>query len=414
MATNALGPMEPMTVSADAAGGHELVERAAELMKTAPRLHAALRPRTAEALADVVAEMNCYYSNLIENETTRPADIRRAMAKHFSADAKKRILQLKAAAHIRTGALMRKAVPNKETRIFDSVFIRELHKRFLQDLPEEARISEGDDGRRAVNVPGAWRGDNVAAGRHVPPDYEDVPRLMQRFTEAYGGVRGPLDRILDIGASHHRLVWIHPFLDGNGRVARLHSDAIFVREGLNDAGLWSLSRGLARTHDRYKRLLAEADEPRRGNLDGRGTLTHAGLLAFSAYFVDQAIDQISFMESVVRPRELAANIRAYLGWRRDRHGLHSGAVPAVMAVLDNDEMPRGAVAAATGLAESQGRTVLRALMADGLLRSDTPKGPVRLALPVHALPMVLPNLYPGGVIDRDEAPAPSGSAGRVL
>jgi hypothetical protein len=120
------------------------------------------------------------------------------------------------------------------------------------------------------------------------------------------------------------------------------------------------------------------------------------------------------MESIIHPAELAANMRAYLGWRRDRHGLHSGAIPAMMAVIDNDELPRGAVIAATGLAESQGRTILRALMADGLLHSDTPKGFVRLALPIHALPMILPNLYPGGVIDRDETSGLSGPAGPVL
>lgn len=392
--------MEPMGVSTGSE--RELVERAAELMKIAPRLHGSLRQKTAEALAEAVAEMNCFYSNLIENETIRPADIRKAMTQDFSTDDRKRLLQLKAVAHIRASAWMRKATLNRDIRIFDAPFVKELHRRFIGDLPEEARFVEAEDGRRIENVPGAWREGSVTAGRHIPPDASELPGLMARFSEAYSKMRGPIERILDVGASHHRLVWIHPFLDGNGRVARLHSDAILIREGLNDAGLWSLSRGLARNSDRYKLLLSEADEPRRGDLDGRGALTHSGLAAFASFVVEQAIDQVSYMESLVRPGELRENLRAYLGWKRERHGMHPGAVPAMMAVLDNDELPRGAVVHATGLADSQGRTVLRSLLDDGLLRSDTEKGPVRLSFPVHALPMVLPDLYPGGTIDREE------------
>ncbi|MGI4742086.1 MAG: Fic family protein [Janthinobacterium lividum] len=52
-----------------------------------------------------------------------------------------------------------------------------------------------------------------------------------------------LARIVAIGAAHHRLAWLHPFLDGNGRVMRLFSDAAFLAEGLDAGGLWSMSRG---------------------------------------------------------------------------------------------------------------------------------------------------------------------------
>jgi Fic family protein len=44
---------------------------------------------------------------------------------------------------------------------------------------------------------------------------------------------------------HHRLVWIHPFLDGNGRVARLMSHAQFLSL-LGTGGVWSMARVLSR------------------------------------------------------------------------------------------------------------------------------------------------------------------------
>jgi len=50
---------------------------------------------------------------------------------------------------------------------------------------------------------------------------------------------------LAAAAAHHRLLWIHPFLDGNGRVARLMSHAMLL-EALDTGAVWSVARGLAR------------------------------------------------------------------------------------------------------------------------------------------------------------------------
>jgi len=54
---------------------------------------------------------------------------------------------------------------------------------------------------------------------------------------------------------HHRLLWIHPFLDGNGRVARLMSHAILLNT-LDTGAVWSVARGLARNVQEYKRHLS--------------------------------------------------------------------------------------------------------------------------------------------------------------
>jgi len=85
-----------------------------------------------------------------------------------------------------------------------------------------------------------------------------------------------LRKIIGVAASHHRLLWIHPFIDGNGRVTRLLSHAL-LRELDVGSELWSVSRGLARRVAEYKSSLQAADEPRRGDLDGRGNLTLAVL-----------------------------------------------------------------------------------------------------------------------------------------
>ena len=61
-------------------------------------------------------------------------------------------------------------------------------------------------------------------------------------------------------AAHHRLLWIHPFLDGNGRVARLMSHAMLL-DTLESGGVWSIARGLARNVAAYKGHLAACDLP---------------------------------------------------------------------------------------------------------------------------------------------------------
>jgi len=67
---------------------------------------------------------------------------------------------------------------------------------------------------------------------------------LQRFEQIYGNL-GKTGSIIAIAiaiaiatsAAHHRLLWIHPFLDGNGRVTRLMSDAILL-ETLDTGAVW--------------------------------------------------------------------------------------------------------------------------------------------------------------------------------
>jgi Fic family protein len=98
---------------------------------------------------------------------------------------------------------------------------------------------------------------------------------MARFEEAYGSTRlSKVRRIVAVAAAHHRLLWIHPLYDGNGRVARLMSHALFVRQSIGGS-LWSASRGLARNVAQYKAMLMAADEPRRGDLMGAARFPNA-------------------------------------------------------------------------------------------------------------------------------------------
>ena len=84
-----------------------------------------------------------------------------------------------------------------------------------------------------------------------------------------------------IPAAHHRMNYIHPFPDGNGRVSRLMSHAMAHAAGIGAHGLWSVSRGLARglkSRKEYPQHMDHADMPRQGDLDGRGNLSQRALV----------------------------------------------------------------------------------------------------------------------------------------
>ena len=120
-----------------------------------------------------------------------------------------------------------------------------------------------------------------------------VPRFLEGFEKVCARL-SESESIL-AGAAHHRLVWIHPFLDGNGRVARLMSHAMLL-DTLDTGAFWPVARGLARNVERYKTLLADYDLTRRNDLDGRGNLSEEALAEFTRFFLTICIDQVDFME----------------------------------------------------------------------------------------------------------------------
>jgi Fic family protein len=208
---------------------------------------------------------------------------------------------------------------------------------------------------------------------------------MDRFVEVYAfeSHRGT-DRLLAAAASHHRLAWIHPFLDGNGRVARLFTDCYLICTGMDGYGLWTISRGFALLRESYVQNLADADAPRQGDVNGRGHLTQRGLDRFCRFFLEACMDQITFMGSLLDIDGMMDRLRGYIELRNQK--IIPGALPIkseayflLREAFLAGEFARGEAARITGLGERTARQVLRLLTDEGLLVSDTPKAPVRLA-----------------------------------
>lgn len=364
-----------------------------DLVACASALAGRMHPVMRVSVGNLVRSMNCYYSNLIEGHDTHPISIDRALAGDYSADRDQRDLQLEARAHIEVQRMIDQG--EAPSPVVSKDFITWVHREFCTRLPDDLLLVDNPDtGEKLRVVPGEYRQAYVRVGHHIPVDAAHLPAFLDRFEAGYGSRNlTRIQQIIAVAASHHRLLWIHPFLDGNGRVTRLFSHA-FLRELNIGSELWSVSRGLARTVDDYKRHLMEADEPRRGDLDGRGNLTNSGLETFCLYFLKTCVDQVTFMESLLEPAELLRRIEIWAEEETRAKRLPKGSWPLLREAVLAGEFPRGKAESITGYEERQARTVLKSLLDLGVLVSDGQRGPVRLGFPVGVVGRWLPRLYP--------------------
>jgi Fic family protein len=382
-----------------------LDDQALAFVREANALGGQLHPLTRHSVADLLRTINTYHSNLIEGHNTRPRDIERALEGQLSASPERRALQLEARAHVEVQRLVdQRLEADPDLRVTDLEFLLFLHREFYERTPVEWRkVRDADGARERIVVPGKLRDAAVDVGRHLPPPAAALPRFLERFSEAYdpGRLHG-LDAVVAIAASHHRLLWIHPFLDGNGRVARLFTDAYLRRAGLGAHGLWTASRGLARHRRRYFDALANADAERWNDYDGRGARSQAALTQFCDFFLEICLDQVQFMSGLLELDGLLARIQGYVS-RRATGGV-GPKLPLEAALLLGEvvlrgELARGEAARVAGTSERTARRVLGALIGEKLLVSASPKGPVRLGLPIHAVGFYFPQLFPEDVLE---------------
>lgn len=388
-----IGLFEPLMVSEGSACRGELNDLALELAEKSAAFRSSLPESIASALADLVRSMNCYYSNLIEGHNTHPIDIERALAGDYSADPKKRDLQLEAKAHITVQRWIDEGGMKEPPTAPASVI--EIHRRFCELLPEDLLFVEDPETKERVPVvPGQLRERYVKVGRHIAISPGAVPRFLERMHQAHRGA-GRIESILASACAHHRLLWVHPFVDGNGRVARLMSYAM-LRAALDTRGLWSVARGLARREADYKEHLAACDGDRRGDMDGRGTLSEGALASFTAFFLRVSIDQVEFMAGLMQAERLRDRIMI---WTEEE--MRAGALPpksdiVLRAILYQGVLERGEVDSMLGMSARAARRITSALLKAGAITSESTRAPLRLAFPAKYAERWMPGLFPEG------------------
>jgi Fic family protein len=164
-----------------------------------------------------------------------------------------------------------------------------------------------------------------------------------------------------------------------------------------------VSRGFARSRDKYMSALIEADANRRGDLDGRGNLSNEGLSAFCIFFLETALDQVRFMSSLLELDSMHDRIIVFTeNWARQNRWDLMRLISAKIGRLLSDiffrgELSRGEATAVLSIPERTSREVVKHLIEQKLLTSNGPGQPVRLGFPVHTIGFYFPRLYPDNI-----------------
>lgn len=384
----------------------DLVDLAMEVHREAAALRNSLHKMTRKRIADLLRHINSYYSNLIEGHHTHPSDIERAVRKDYDSDSEKRALQELSTAHIEVQKEIEHRLSEEQgLEICSRDFICWIHKRFYERVPEEfRRIKEPGSDKMLLMEPGRLRDRLVEVGRHTPPLPKALDDFLKRFSNSYhpDNLHGA-KKLIAVAASHHRLAWIHPFLDGNGRTARLFSHAYMKKTQIESHGLWTISRGLSRRKEDYQQFLAIADSPRKGDYDGRGNLSDHGLQRFCEFFLDTCLDQIAFMGELLDLDNLQQRIKGYIDLRSQsmiagEPALRQEAKYILTEVMLRGEVSRGEAKRVTGLGDRTARKVVSQLEEEELITSESHRSPLRFNIPAKVVGYYFPNLYPEGTI----------------
>ena len=373
-----------------------LSELTCEILKASGRLTGQVHsPLVLQRVGDLVREMNCYYSNLIEGHKTIPRDIERAMKRDFSHDQTQHDNQQLSLAHIAVEKLMEDRLAEESVDVYSPDFLCWLHREFYTRLPEALHWATTKSGQRYQIQPGCLRDFMVEVGRHTPPDFAALPAFLNRFHAFYGDKQIlETDRLVLIAAAHHRLAWIHPFGDGNGRVIRLQSHAQLIHHGIACHSLWTLSRGLARWRQRYYACLEAADQGRRGDLDGRGNLSDAALADFCVFLLETMLDQIQFMSGLLGLPELRTRVERYFQFQALHLERYRGELMSVARTLvDEGEIPRSRVQQIAGKGATVSAEITKLGLDEGYFETPSPKGPLRVAFPAKVHEFYFPQLF---------------------
>lgn len=358
------------------------------------------------SLREALRPMNSYYTNKIEGQHTSPLLIESAMRKDFSQRPDEAQKQRAAMACMLAEAWAEDSIcsPGELAQgggFYQQDFICDLHRAMYRHLPVEDRTAHGvkADGSAWSEIvePGELRTHDVQVGQHIPPSKDALGNFLHTFWDGYRFELKGERAVIAILAAHHRLAWIHPFGDGNGRTVRLHTHAGLHALGLTQ-GIWSPMRGLARNHERYYQTLAMADKPREGDQDGRGALSEKHLCAFIDFMLDVCLDQVEFMNKMLNVGQLEERIHKMLMAESI-----SAETPNLLKL--NSMLPLKYLLQVGQIAKSDfkgmlggnsDRTqsrVIKDLTTLGIIQSDSLHAPFKLAFPIKLFRYLFPGLW---------------------
>ena len=183
-------------------------------------------------------------------------------------------------------------------------FVRQLHELVVGDLTRE-----GD------KTPGAYRSWDVkiSGSVHVPPEHSKVQGYMDELIAFINQKQADKYDLLKTAIAHHRMAWIHPFGNGNGRTVRLLTYALMIKYGFNvrDGKILNPTAVFCNDRNVYYQKLAEADAGSDETLLGWCEYVLSGILE-EVEKINQLLDFDFLHEKILNPTLRLATERGYI------------------------------------------------------------------------------------------------------
>ena len=174
-------------------------------------------------------EISAYSSTSIEGNPLPLSEVKRILrqAPAHIRDTEKEVLNYnKALEHLRE-------ISAQDHTVMTPNLILDIHALVMEGLIEKHRL-------------GAFRREPVFVNNprtrklvYLPPDHGDVRSLMEDLVSFVTENKEAIDPLILAGIFHRQFVIIHPFIDGNGRTARLSTKVLLARMGLDTFNLFS-------------------------------------------------------------------------------------------------------------------------------------------------------------------------------
>jgi Fic family protein len=223
---------------------HMIESRLLDRLKTKKQRLDALRPLPAAAvhrLNEQLAIEWTYHSNAIEGNTLTLRETQLILETGLTIGGKSLREHFEVVNH-------RQAIEYVESLALGAEPITPFHVRQMHRIVL-TRIDDESAGQyRTLQV-------RIAGSSHQPPESWEVPRLMDKWSD-WLRISEELHPVERAALAHHHLTSIHPFIDGNGRTARLVMNLLLLRDGYPPTII------LRENRRQYYSVLAEADRGR--------------------------------------------------------------------------------------------------------------------------------------------------------
>jgi Fic family protein len=186
-------------------------------------------------------EISAFSSTSIEGNPLPLTDVKRILKtrpEHIR-DSEKEVLNYNIALIDLNGL-----IKNKEL-IFDLALILKIQGTITGGLIEEYRCGQLRQEPVFVNNP------KTRQAIYLPPEHSEASQLMEDLLDFIRNNEKIIDPLILAGIFHKQFVIVHPFIDGNGRTARLASKVLLAKMGLNTFNLFSFENYYNKNVSRY-------------------------------------------------------------------------------------------------------------------------------------------------------------------